>query len=167
LTEQEKPALDEFIKKELELRVKYHQFKTFKELEKQIMKDLGKQVGKILRAGSEELSQVKREAKSIEQNVQTEFAKPSPPGENKLESLLSMAEYHYHRGDYLNSLISTYIYLEKILSYSLSRKLNKDYAKKPFYFILRAASDSGILTGIVWNYCYVIETLEIKLFMKG
>ena len=141
------PALDNFIKEELEFLAKYHRFKTCKELEKQIMKDLSKQVGKILRTGSETLSQVKEEAKSIEQNVKTQFAKPSASSEIKLESLLSMAEDYYRRGDYLSSLISANIYLEKILRYTLSSKTDKDYAKRPFHFLLKEASDLGIIDG--------------------
>lgn len=139
------PELDNFIKTELKFLAKYHPFKSCRELEKQIMKDLGQQVGKILRAGSKALSEVKDEAMNIEQNVKTELTRPSPPSENKVKSLLSKAEDHFRSGDYLSALITANIYLEKVLRYSLVRMTDRDYTHKPFHLLIRDASKLGLI----------------------
>lgn len=111
------PRLEEFIKNELSTRFKYHNYRTAKELETQLKKDLNSQLSKTLARGLQSIQGSKDQAQSVERKARR-LKTPAlqfPP----YISFLNKASLDFKNGDYLQSIIMSGMAVEIALRDSL------------------------------------------------
>lgn len=142
-TKNRNAQLEEFIEKELKRRAKFHRFNKCSVLEEQIKKDLERQMAKILRAGLSALSQTKREAEVIQNDVRKQVRETAP--EESRKDLINLAQTDYSRGNYLSSLITAFTFLETTLRNRLSRISGKELRAVPLHKLIANAADLKLL----------------------
>ena len=118
------PRLDEFIKNELSGQFKYHNFKTTRELETQLKKDLNSQLSRILERGLQSIQRSKKQAQSAER--QARRFEPPPLGVPSYIGFLNKASLAFKDGDYLQSVIMSSMAVEVALRESMKNyKINE------------------------------------------
>jgi hypothetical protein len=123
------PRLEEFIENELGARFKYHNYRTAKELETQLKKDLDSQLSKILARGLQSIQRNKNQAQSVEREARS--ALQTSPLQFPYIGFMNKASQAFKNEDYLQSVIMSSMAVEIALRDSMKNRQIDQRRKLP------------------------------------
>lgn len=138
------PDLDEFVKNELSGRFKYHNFRTARELETQIKKDLNSQLSRILVRGTQSIQRSKKQAQTAESRARRlESHSLQVPSYIAFMNKASLAFKH---GDYLQSVIMSSMAVEVVLREFMKRRKIEENLRIPLGQLIVSSQHNRIVT---------------------
>jgi hypothetical protein len=159
------PRLEEFIKNELSTRFKYHNYRTAKELETQLKKDLNSQLSKTLARGLQSIQGSKDQAQSVERKARR-LKTPAlqfPP----YISFLNKASLDFKDGDYLQSIIMSGMAVEIALRDSLKNREVNEARKLPLGQLIVYSQKYGGVTSAEANQLREIAHIRNLAIHEG
>jgi len=118
-TKRRDPELNKFVNNELSGQFKYHNFRTARELETQIKKDLNSQLFRILERGIQSIQRSKKQAQTAEfraRQLESRSLRVPP-----YIAFMNKASLAFKRADYVQSVIMSSMAVEVALRESMER----------------------------------------------